>query len=95
MDTLLIKPDGTQATVTPADGKRFTLEEMQKHIGGYIEVVGHVYAHWGHRAVIADEEGLLKGLPVNQAVTDMLGYKIVGNALVIDHDIFYDEEEQA
>jgi hypothetical protein len=34
-----IKADGTVTKVTPATGKKFTLEEMQKFVGGYIEIV--------------------------------------------------------
>jgi hypothetical protein len=35
----LIKPDGTVEELKPAKGKMFTLEELQKVVGGYLEHV--------------------------------------------------------
>jgi hypothetical protein len=35
----LIKPDGTVEELTPASGKLFSLEELQKAVGGYLELV--------------------------------------------------------
>ncbi len=33
----LIKVDGTETEVTPANGKYWEIEELQKMVGGYIE----------------------------------------------------------
>ena len=35
----LILPSGEQRNVAPAKGKRFTLQELQNFVGGYIELV--------------------------------------------------------
>lgn len=35
---IIIHPDGTQTVVTPAK-KKFTLDELQKHVGGPIEPI--------------------------------------------------------
>lgn len=75
----LIEPDGTARTVKPATGKSFTLAELQKLVGGYIEIFP------GTRFVLVDEEGLLKNLPINiPASLRVGGYQIVGNALFLD-----------
>ena len=93
----LIRPDGTEERVTPRKGNRWTLDELQHHIGGYIEQMPGVP---GLR-ILFDEEGQLKGLPFNEVATDIvmtavlaeaqrrgcgLRYhpRIVGNALVLD-----------
>ena len=36
---ILIQPDGSNDEVVPEDGQRFTLQELQAHVGGYIENV--------------------------------------------------------
>ena len=73
----LIAVDGTRTEVAPADGKKLSLAEMQKCVGGWIERVpikgGEMYV---------DEEGLLKGLPANGEASEIAGQHIVGNALV-------------
>ena len=67
--------------------KEPTLKEMQEFVGGYIEIV---YAPNGDH-IILNEEGKLKGLPINYEATkhwvgDNSGYDgdyIVGNALIL------------
>lgn len=53
--------------VQPADGKHFTLAEVQKFVGGYVELLrlpdGHV--------MLINEEGKLKGLPENGLATKL------------------------
>lgn len=76
----LLKPDGSVVDYPPKD-RAYTLEEVQKAVGGYIEVVN---LNSGYIMVI-NEEGKLNGLPVNQKATDLWGSPwdhIVGNALV-------------
>lgn len=45
-----------------------TLEAMQKVVGGYIETVSY-----GHFVVVCNEEGVLKGLPVNSSMPQFVG----------------------
>lgn len=77
MKAIVIRANGTEAEVKPK-GKRLSLEEMQAAVGGYIERVtirgGEIYV---------DEEGLLKGLPLNQKASELAGRDLVGNALVL------------
>ena len=76
----LLKPDGSVVDYPPA-GKAYKLEELQKAVGGYIEVVSLK----GGYIMVINEEGKLNGLPINQKATDLYGNPrdhVVGNALV-------------
>ncbi len=61
----LIKTDGTETIVYPANKKSFTLPELQKLVGGYIELVRTVDG----KEMIINEEGKLKDLPINNKAT--------------------------
>ena len=81
----IIRVDGTREEYLPADGKHYTLEEMKKAIGGgYIQIVQTK----DRRLMVLDEEGKLKGLPVNPVATGLYVYgaqdPIVGDVLVCD-----------
>lgn len=57
-----LKTDGTSTRVTPrGPKKKFTLEELQKFVGGYIELVKTVDG----RNMYVNEEGLVHDLPHN------------------------------
>lgn len=86
----LIRADGTEEIVHPK-GKRWTLSELQGHVGGLIEYMPSV----GRLRMIMDEEGRLKGKAVNhkatKIVTECLAHKIlmyqpviVGDVLILD-----------
>jgi len=85
---LLIKPNNTSEVVTPSgvDGK-FTLEELQELVGGYIEVVKTL-----NEIMIINEEGLPLKLPKNEIATMMckdlrIGPDyIYGNALLVEEN---------
>ena len=85
-EALLYKADGTEEAVRPKDGRKFTLEELQRMVGGYIEVVPLSEG----RLMVLNEEGKLKGLPMNRAASVFAlphigtGDFIVGDALVCD-----------
>ena len=55
-------PTGEVVAVRPADGAKFSLEELQTAVGGYIEMM--VPATRGHR-VYVNGEGAIKRLPPN------------------------------
>jgi|LauGreDrversion4_2_1035121.scaffolds.fasta_scaffold557748_2 hypothetical protein len=81
---LLITTDGN-ATDIEFDKKFVSLEELQKCVEGYIEIL------WlrGGKALIVNEEGKLDGLPINDRATYIIGEHgindtIVGNALLIE-----------
>ena len=73
----LIRPDGTEDHVTPANGKTFTLEEMQRYVGGYIELMPGV----APMRMIVDEEGQLKNKPVNVKATALVFERLKGQKL--------------
>jgi hypothetical protein len=56
-----------------------TLEEAQKFIGGYIEIV---HTKTGAQLII-DETGSLKGLPTNEMASRLYGGVIVGPAIIL------------
>lgn len=77
---MLYKPDGTKTRVTPKDGKKFSLAELQEYVEGYIERVPTT----GRKTVWVNEEGIIHGLPFNDAGAKAAGYgPLVGNVLVI------------
>lgn len=84
---LLIKPDGTAEPVKPAEGKSFTLKELQGFVGGYIELVRVEIEGYPFVAFI-NEEGKMNDLPLNVIATRISGLfphdVIVGNMIVCD-----------
>lgn len=76
----LIKTSGVSEIVTPADGKQFTLAELQSMVGGYIEPVRLE----GDRIMWVNEEGKLQGLPLNAVATNIAGMFNMGTA-TLDH----------
>ena len=79
MHAAQIKPDGSIHVMT-LDG----LEEMQKSVGGMIEMTGGN----GWDAYV-NENGLMMDLPYNATATELLGHPIVGNAIFFGG---YDDE---
>ena len=64
----------------------YTLDKLQKAVGGYIELVP-VLPSWdgtGESVVVVDEEGLLKAdLKPNYRASMITGQQIVGNAILM------------
>jgi len=58
----IIKTDGTSIDYAPQNGTDFTLEELQKAVGGYIEIIQISST----QIMVLNEEGKLKGLPFNR-----------------------------
>ena len=89
MEAKLIKADGTEINKVPANGKHFTLEELQSFVEGWIEVVW-----FKTKLMIINEEGKLKQLPLNEKATLIYQKKkgittdvIVGDAFYCDRDL--------
>lgn len=80
-EALLVKPDGHHETVY-SKGRHWVLDEMQKHVGGFIELASAKEPGW---TLVINEEGKLKGLPVNEYATALYSGgdwdPIVGDAL--------------
>ena len=83
MPNEIIRVDGSRLPYPPGNGRHYTLEEMKKAIGGGLIEIVHTK---DGRLMVIDEEGKLKGFPVNQVATALYRYgdqdPIVGDALV-------------
>lgn len=69
---ILYKPDGDAQLVLPKNVKRFTLQEMQQIIGGYVRGI----KLGDDRAMLIDEDGLAKQLPPNKFASLMFASRI-------------------
>lgn len=70
--------------VCPNDGNKFSLKELQEFVGGYIEFV---YLKDG-RLAVANEEGVLLGLPFNMLASMEIGQSVCGNILIAPRCMF-------
>jgi len=76
---------GVQSTdVFPANGKRFTLEELQGLVGGPIELIRSIADP--NFFVVCNEEGLIHDLILNMVASRMTGRDICGSAVVVHED---------
>lgn len=75
----ILKADGTvKALIPERDDKSFTLEQLQKVVGGFIEIV-----HLNDKVImVVNEEGLCNGLPLNFHASRVARQPIVGDVLV-------------
>jgi hypothetical protein len=100
----LWREDGSSAEVHPADGRGFSLEEMQAHAGtdgGPVEIV---YLSRGTRvregeALIIDDDGHARGKAANgtaSALYRVAGgvWPIVGAALLARYEALGSEQER-
>lgn len=85
----LINYDGVVQTVYPKNGRDFQLEELQKFVGGYIEIIRLDEKY----QMVCNEEGKILGLPYNYAATRIYNMApltgrdvVVGNVLVCGMD---------
>lgn len=82
----IIKTNGEIIPVEPKNGTDFQLEEMQKIVGGYIQLF-YLMNDEGE-VIVMNEEGKFEGLPVNDKATELAesllydGDFIVGDVLV-------------
>lgn len=64
----------------------FTLEEMQKEVGGLIQVVPLIpdqASEWKDFVILVNEEGMLQDLPPNVSSLYFEGHTLFGNVLII------------
>jgi len=78
----LYKCSGEEREVSPESGDFFSLSELQGFVDGYIEVV----PLGDGKILVCDEEGKMKGKPVNSVASAKTGgvHLIVGDALICD-----------
>jgi hypothetical protein len=77
----LIKQNGEVTQVEPKQGDEFTLEELQGYVDGYIEFV-----YLGDDIAVVNEEGLLKGLAINNRASAVVGQTLVGDVLIVNRN---------
>ena len=65
----ILRVDGDSEEVQPRNGIDFSLEELQKIVGGYIEIVKVS----NRQIMVVDNEGKLKGKPVNLMASFLYG----------------------
>lgn len=93
----IIKADGTEETIVPANGTDFSLEEAQKVVGGLIEVVNlsDEINLSDEMIIVCNEEGLFMDFDVNEKATELChkseaispGSFIVGDVLYCHTDM--------
>lgn len=85
----VIYPDG-EIKVTPRNGKKFTLDELQAYVGGLIERVELPRGN-GHSTAWVNEEGKLIGLAYNEKATRIYGRApddvIVGPMVIVSTEV--------
>lgn len=87
---ILIKAIGGEKEISPKNGKMFDLEEAQKLVNGYIQIIPLDH----ERVMIMDEEGKLKHNIVNATATRIAeqhnaifpGDYIVGDVIICKND---------
>lgn len=89
---VLIKADGTVERVKPKDAY-FTLIELQRLVGGLIELYPK---RLDGDFVVCNEEGLIRGLPINHTFRKFTGITLVGDIFVCPETIFekLDDEDE-
>lgn len=78
---ILIKSNGEFIDVFPKDGVSFQLDELQKYVGGYIEIIHHPKEDM---IAVVNEEGRLLELPYNPYASLIFGREIVGDVVSCD-----------
>jgi hypothetical protein len=93
----IISVDDRVYAQQPANGKEFTLQELQDIVGGYIEFTriprktraidenGNVFDFAQGMILCVNEEGWILNppLPLNQAASLLTGQPIAGNAIAL------------
>ena len=84
---IIIKISGEAENIEPLSGSVFTLEELQKAVGGYIQIVSITAGEHSGRLMVVDEEGKLKtDAQINIEASKIAGQPIVGQVIIIDRD---------
>ena len=83
----IIKITGEHENIEPSNSSVFTLEELQKAVGGYIETVSVTTGDYAGKLMIVDEEGKLKeDAQVNKEASRIAKQRIVGQVIIIDRE---------
>jgi hypothetical protein len=92
----LIEPGKPARDIAPANGKTFTLKELQSYVGGFVELA----AQDSDTLMLVNEDGRAMGLPKNDVATrvfrewhgksayDVSVIDIVGPAVFVPQSMF-------
>ena len=87
---ILIQADGKQA-----NHDDMSLEGLQQAVGGYIQIISLQSEYEPQTSLVIDEEGKLKGKPINKQATFMARHTIFpSDSIVGDVVICRDDELQ-
>jgi hypothetical protein len=82
----LIKSNGEETNVLPKNKTDFQLTELQKFVGGLIEIVKTKDG----RTMVINEEGKINDLPINQKASELYQYNefdfIAGDVLICNEN---------
>lgn len=78
--TFILKSDDTVQIFKPLNGENFSLDEMQKAVGGLIQVVNIPHTDL---IMVINEEGVLFFLPKNHMASAIVRQDIVGNVIIM------------
>lgn len=87
---LMIVPNGRTCIVAPSIGNTYSLKDLQDMVNGFVEFI---HSYKTNEVLVVNEEGMLKGLPINKKATEWFrandafgkGF-IYGNALLTTND---------
>lgn len=82
--TDIIRVNGT-SDIRLSEAK-LTLDELQEIVGGYIEIV-YVRARGRRREMIVNDEGHIKGLPINRAASVIYCGPIAGDVALLHYEL--------
>ena len=84
---IIIKTNGETENIEPSNGSVFTLEELQRIVKGYVELVPITNGEHSGRVMVVDEEGKLKAdAQLNDEASRIAGQRIVGQVIIIDKE---------
>jgi hypothetical protein len=83
MKAEVIKADGYHIPVEPADGKIFTLRELQKIVGGTIQIIRLPKTK---ECMVMHEEGKLRGFPRNAQASELFQKNFPVKDLPLNND---------
>lgn len=81
----LYRVSGEVLEVLPINGREFQLEELQTHVGGFIELIPGT-ARAGNPSAYCNEEGRLNGLRVNVEASKKFRQELVGDVIQVRKD---------
>lgn len=79
----VIRANGDQEFPVPANGRKWSLKELQAVVGGPVELHPVPPGRGVSRCLmVMNEVGLLTGLPPNFGASLLMGFPVVGDVLV-------------